>query len=355
MLASLRQPVRQLPLVPAEILKAHDVHEKFDTRFRACARLLQALWREAQELPSGQKRSSKGRGRKLGSRLHAQAAAQGRNFLTPAIAQLADLEVAYQERGALIDRDRLASNLLSSMPLAFNLAGPWRFDPDLALNVLRRLFPEIAMTQVLHVWFEHSPNRLDPTLTGDRSALDIAVVFQRDDGKRGLIGIEVKYSEDSHDSSNHELREPFDDLASASQLFKEPAHAALRVSPIQQLFREHLLCYAAVRQELYAEAHFVLVAPRHNHRIERLHSLYSAFLANPAEGTVPFRFVELESIVAAFAAAGDEDYATLLYERYCDWSRLDQVIEGTITDCDRSWAIKPTAKRPALALIASAA
>ena len=307
MLASLRQPVRQLPLVPAEILKAHDVHEKFDTRFRACARLLQALWREAQELPCGQKRSAKGRSRRLGSRLHNQAADEGRNFLSPAIAQLADLEVAYQERGALIDRERLASNLLSSMPLAFNVAGPWRLDPDIALAVLRKLLPHVAMQRVLHVWFEHSPSRLDPKLTGDRSALDIAVIFERPDGKRGLIGFEIKYSEDSHDGSNHALREPFDELASASGLHKEPAHAALRVSPLQQLFREHLLCYAALRQELYTEAHFVLVAPRHNHRIERLHSLYAAFLADPQNGSVPFRYVELEAIIAAFAAAGDED------------------------------------------------
>lgn len=38
--------IGQLPIVPEELLKAHFVHEKFDTRFRACARLLQAMWRE---------------------------------------------------------------------------------------------------------------------------------------------------------------------------------------------------------------------------------------------------------------------------------------------------------------------
>lgn len=353
--ASLRQPVRQLPLVPAEILKAHDVHEKFDTRFRACARLLQSLWREAQELPCGQKRTSRGRGRRLGSRLQVQAAEQGRNFLSPAIAELAELEVAYQERGALIDRERLASNLLSSMPLAFNIAGPWRLDSELALKVLRRLFPEIDIKQVLHVWFEHSPNRLDPSLTGDRSALDIAVVFERPDGARGLIGFEIKYTEDSHDGSNRDLSKPFEKLALESGLFKEPAHAALRVNPLQQLFREHLLCFAALRQGHYAEAHFVLIAPRHNHRIERSSTLYSAFLKDPDKGGVPFHYVELETLIAAFAAAGDEQHATLLFERYCDWSRLDELIEGKIGQSARSWAVKPLASRPGLALITRAA
>lgn len=355
MLTSLRQPVRQLPLVPVDLLKSHDVYEKFDTRFRACARLLQSIWREAQELPCGQKRSANNRKTRLGSRLAVQAASDGRNFLKPAIATLADVEIAYQERGALVDRDRLTSNMLSSMPLAFNLAGPWRLDPQLAAKVLRKLFPSVKIKRVLHVWFEHSPNRLDPDLTGDRSALDIAVVFERPDGKRGLIGFEIKYSEDSHDGSNRELQIPFDELAKSSDLYKEPEHSALRVRPMQQLFREHLLCYAALRQKLYAETHFVLVAPRHNHRIERMQTLYSAFLKSAESGTVPFRYVELETIIAAFEAVGEDDYARLLYERYCDWARLDSLIEGSITSSGRDWSVKPAPTRPELSLVANAA
>lgn len=355
MSSSLRQPVRQLPLVPSEILKARDVFEKYDTRFRACARLLQAIWREAQGLAAGNKQSRKGRNRRLGSRLHATAASAGRNFLAPSIAELAQMEIAYQERGALIDRERLNANLLSSMPLAFNLAGPWRLDPDRAAFILRKLLPVVAIEKIIHVWFEHSPNRLDPEFTGDRSALDIAVIFERPDGKRGLIGIEVKYSEDMRDSCGRNLNEVYDELAQSSALYKEPSHAALRVNPLQQLFREHLLCFATLKQARYAEAHFVLIAPRHNHRIERVSSLYSAFLTNPTTGTVPYHYVELERVIAAFAASGDEHYAALLFERYCDWSQIDTLIEAAIADEERDWSVQPVTARPALSLIASAA
>ena len=355
LLANLHQPVRQLPLIPSAILKSHDVHEKFDTRFRACARLLQAIWREAQELPCGQMRSGKRKSRRLGSRLAPLEADEGRNFLTPAVAKLAAMEVAYQERGALIDKSRLTSNLLSSMPLAFNLAGPWKLDPEVAAAVLSKLLPNVAIKRILHVGFEHSPSRADPKLTGDRSALDIAVVFERPDRKRGLIGFEIKYTEDSHDGSRRELRAPFDELAKASDLYKEPDHAALRVNPLQQLFREHLLCYAALREELYAETHFVLIAPRHNERIARLSSLYSAFLKDPTSGPVPFSFVELESVITAFASAGAEEYAALLFERYCDWGRLDSLIEGSIANSECNWSVKPAASRPSLSLIANAA
>jgi hypothetical protein len=47
------RPIHQLPLIPADVLKKHRVHEPLDTRFRSAARLLQALWREDQDLPLG--------------------------------------------------------------------------------------------------------------------------------------------------------------------------------------------------------------------------------------------------------------------------------------------------------------
>ena len=47
------KPIHQLPLIPADVLKKHRVHEPLDTRFRSAARLLQALWREDQDLPIG--------------------------------------------------------------------------------------------------------------------------------------------------------------------------------------------------------------------------------------------------------------------------------------------------------------
>jgi hypothetical protein len=46
-------PIHQLPLIPANILKKHCVHEPLDPRFRSAGRLLQALWREDRDLPIG--------------------------------------------------------------------------------------------------------------------------------------------------------------------------------------------------------------------------------------------------------------------------------------------------------------
>jgi hypothetical protein len=47
------KPFHQLPLIPADVLKKHRVHEPLDTRFRSAARLFQALWREDRACRSG--------------------------------------------------------------------------------------------------------------------------------------------------------------------------------------------------------------------------------------------------------------------------------------------------------------
>jgi hypothetical protein len=71
------KPIHQLPLIPADVLKKHRVHEPLDTRFRSAARLLQALWREDRDLPIGSYVGEDGKRRNLGSRISEAAATGG--------------------------------------------------------------------------------------------------------------------------------------------------------------------------------------------------------------------------------------------------------------------------------------
>jgi hypothetical protein len=66
-------------------------YEEFDdnTRFRAAARLVQALWREDRDLPIGSYVNEDGKRRKLGSRIAEAVGKGGGNFLTPEIAHYA--------------------------------------------------------------------------------------------------------------------------------------------------------------------------------------------------------------------------------------------------------------------------
>jgi hypothetical protein len=92
------KPIHQLPLIPADVLKKHRVHEPLDTRFRSCARLLPSLWREDLGLPIGSYVNEDGKRRKLGSRISRAAGKAGGNFLTPEIAHTARRESASRNR-----------------------------------------------------------------------------------------------------------------------------------------------------------------------------------------------------------------------------------------------------------------
>ncbi len=344
---------RQLPLVPEALLRQHRVYEKHDHRFRACARLLQALWRQEQGLPMGTHIGRNGQ-RKIGSLLGGAAAAAGRNFLTPDVALLARREVIYQEVGALIERQRLFGNLLSSMPLAFNLFAPLRFDLEFAARVVRSLIPDIDLARVVEVWFEHSPGRSRPEFTEDRTAFDVAIVYERRDGQRGLLAIEQKYSEGT-DAAVGEHRHRYGELARSSEMYKNPMHGVLRTGPCQQLFREHLLTVAATQGGAYAEARFVLIAPRHNHLIQQGAALYASMLTEPQPGSVPFINLELERVIEAIAWAGQLDYAQILYDRYCNWLKVDLAVEDALRADAAAWSKPARAKPAALPVLAAAA
>ena len=74
------KPIHQLPLIPADILKKHRVHEPLDTRFRSAARLLQALWREDRDLPIGSYLNEDGKPERSSSRISAEPSSMLHDF-----------------------------------------------------------------------------------------------------------------------------------------------------------------------------------------------------------------------------------------------------------------------------------
>ena len=126
------------------------------------------------------------------------------------------------------------------------------------------------------------------------------------------------------------------------------------MNPLQQLFREHLLAQAAVMRGDFAKAHFVLIAPRHNHLVQRAAALYRSFLAKPDKSQVPFVEIELEDLIEAFGWAGQEAHALDLYERYVDWRRVDEVVRAALKVDGKKWLPRLPKSKP-VALIGKAA
>lgn len=324
----------RLPLIPKRILRQHHVYEPNDTRFRSCARLLQALWREDRDLPIGYHITPDNKRRKLGSRITNAAGQVGSNFLTPAVAALVQREVIYREVGALIDEQRLRTNLLSSMPLCFNLLAPLKLDLRLATRLLHLVCPTLDLHRVTSVLFEHSPGRAVEAFTGDGTAFDALITYETVQGNTGFAAIEVKYSEAGHEPSPR-IRPRYDEIASTSGLFVDPLSKVLRANPLQQIFREHCLAQAMLMRRVYDEGIFIVIAPRLNQPMQGAIRVYEAHLNRSKFDQldqVLFQNVTLEQVIGAMAQAGEEAYARVLHRRYTDFWLVDGEIELALAE-----------------------
>lgn len=333
-----------LPLIPERVLRQAHVYERYDTRFRAAARLLQALWRERRKLPEGHHTDAAGTRRRLGSRLASEAARSGENFLSAEIFSQARCDLAYREPGALVDIERMHANLLSSMPLAFNFFAPLKADKKLARKVFNHLAPGIAR-DIMHLQFEHSPGRGDPTFTADGTAFDAIATARAPDGAKTFIAIEVKYSE-SLSEPEARLRPRYDELSRTSGLYNEPDGEALRKNPLQGLWRGHMLAQSAVDAGLYDRGVFMLIAPRQNRDVQRAALAYNKLLVND-RAKVAFLNVELEDAIEAVRKGGNPDLADALHERYTDFRPVHDLVRRACLDTPRRKRPLRTAARVA--------
>lgn len=313
----------RLPLLSETVRKAHRTFIPTDSRFRAAARLNQALWREQHNVPIGVSVDTAGRPKKYGHLIGAGAAAAGWNFLDPVVHRTVFRELAYREPAALIDTQRVYRNMLASTPLAYNVFGFLKANIELAEKWVAECFPEMAGT-ISNVQFEHSPGRGDPRFTEDGTAFDVFISLRRDDGSKVFIAIEVKYSEEMSEPEPR-LRARYDDLSQSSDLYKDHEDPALRRNPHQQIWRQHLLAHAMVASGLYDGGVVALMAPALNSSVQRAAVTYSRLL-NPDPGQVQFRNLPLEEAIGAIALAGAAEYARAVADRYTSFGRVHALI-----------------------------
>lgn len=289
----------------AELAK-HDCLECVDrvagdpatTAFKRRARLRQSLWREARKLDAGTQpvRAKPGQKcRALGSRLALDVARKSEsNFISDAAREAVRHRIANPERHQTLDANRLYGNLLSSMPMCFNLFGPLFRDLDLATAAVKTWWPD-APGSVCAVRFEWSPGRRIPgRFLENRSAFDVAFELNLDDGTRGVVGVETKYHE-------HCVRENipgpkqmrrYEHVTRESGIFVAGALSSLPGTPLQQIWLDHLLALSMLQDHSrrWTWAKFVRVHPAQNPSYARAAGDYRSFLDDSS--TLEVRTIE---------------------------------------------------------------
>ena len=329
-------PLSVVPLVPEDVLVRHKALVPTDNRFRAAARLLQALWREDRELPIGSYFDVEGKRVRLGSRITEAAGKRGVNLLTPEIAALVRRECVYRELGAMIEVDRLRSNLLSSMPLTFNVFAPLKLDLRVATRFMAELFPGL-MSEVRAIKFEHSPGRGSAVYVRDYSAFDLAVYGLSAAGQRVMVGWEIKYSEGSFEPTPNRISDRQLAITANSGLYRDAEDPTLFLNPHQQLTRELNLCQAILDHGDVDIGLFVLASPRLNHLTQAMGESFGALLNPPQDGRASFVSITLERVLEALVSIGMVEHAQALHRRYFDFHLVDGELELE--------ASRPVAKR----------
>ena len=285
------------------------------TRFKRAARLHQARWRQEHGLLMGGRTSRAGAWTPVGSRLNLdEARRSGANFLTELSKRAVEHRLGNPEPYQMLDEVRLRSDLLSSMPMCFNLFGALWGDLSRAETAVRSWFPD-APGRVNEVRFEWSPGRRDPEYLGNQSALDAALLLKLPDGARGVVGVETKYHEHAQPAPppRKDQLARYREVAARSGVFVPGFEAQVVGTDLQQLWLDHLLVLSMLQHHsrTWRWGRFVLVHPQGNPSFADAGWRYRLLLTDSAT----FEVRTLEDLLGADEALPDE-LIPLFRERY---------------------------------------
>jgi hypothetical protein len=302
----------------------HLLQDAPSTAWKRRARWHQSQWREAHRYLIGTNPYAGGVGAtKIGSRLPLESAKNdGANFLTPTIRKAVLDCLAHPVPHRMLAEDRLWADLLSSMPLCFNLFGDFFGDTEYAARAVRAWWPD-APRGAVNVRFEHSPGRGDPAFLGNKSAFDVAFEIGSGDKDLAIIGVETKYHEDakiepapkkpSALARHAKALERYVEVAERSKAFIDGWRELVIGTELHQIWLDHLLLLSMLQHPSgrWTWGRFVLLYPSGNPSFARAAAAYQAVLRDPAT----FEARTIEALLAPPCPLKEET-AAAFRERY---------------------------------------
>jgi hypothetical protein len=238
------------------------------TAWKRLARFRQARWRIAHELPPGHHPYAGGEeAKRVGSRIALEVArSTAANILSADALAAVHARLQSPEKHQMLSEDRLWADLLSSMPLCFNMFGSLVWNQAAAKHMVQQCWPDLPAGHV-RVRFEHSPGRCDPEFLGNKTAFDVAFEIETTAGLIA-IGVEVKYHEHAARAERPKpaALQRYIQVAERSKLFKPGWQAHVIETDLQQLWLDHLLVLSMCQHpsKRWSGGRFVLAYPSEN-------------------------------------------------------------------------------------------
>ena len=190
---------------------------------------------------------------------------RNKNFFFEETFEYAKDRVEHIKKDETIKADRLFNNLLSSMPMAFNLFHPLMLIkkkyPDSLDQMIQRIFPDITITKVDDILIEYIPLPIS-SYTDDRSAMDAAILFSDDKGNKYIISIETKYIDQlgKNKAKENDLKLK---IARELKIFTEEGIYTISLG-CNQIYRNFLLTEKYRKVHRFSDSFSIILAPR-NH------------------------------------------------------------------------------------------
>jgi len=238
---------------------------KSDNKFTAKCRLLQSEYRAKilkEPYGVGPTKNSK---KKYGNML-VNGETTGSNFITKTAFEFAKEKVEQKKTNKYltIDEFRLFNNMLSSMPMCFNLFSDLRAllikDQQETSRIVKLLFTEISWIETIkEIDVEFIPTPIQD-YTNDKSAFDAMIIVTTEEGGKGLISIETKYTDllGANVASDSEIKNK---LVTEGGFFSDSLMKRLKTEGYKQIHRNWLLTYAFAKKNGFDRFVNVIISP----------------------------------------------------------------------------------------------
>jgi hypothetical protein len=308
---------------------------KTDNAFTKKARLLQAIRR----YQSGADRGSFEKDSVI--YYHPNLANDGEitgcNFLNHEIFEYAKYRIAYKKPYETIRKDRLFNNFLSSQPMAFNLFFPLikivesKNGQKKLAKIVTKLVDSnknLNIDRIVEVGIEFIPYYYEFCLN-DKTAMDAYFRYFTTDGKKGIIAIETKYTDEL---GENQAKKPALGIKTATerdgvaQLFTTKAKEKILSgeTKLSQVFRNFLLTETVRLYENLDDSLSIVIAPKdntsntedENHLREALDEGYK----------YKFQVIELETFVNALMKGFPKEHIfQKFWHRYLGFEIVESV------------------------------
>jgi len=149
----------------------------------------------------------------------------------------------------------LYSDMLRSEHIPFNLFIPLEKDKQYCIEILNVFLGE-SILSVDEIKIEYAPSPAKKYLK-DKTSFDVYIEYTHIDGKKGIIGIEVKYTEHEYalkEKSKEaryidDLESVYYDVTKKSEIYHYDAIEKLKTNLYRQIWRNHILGESILQED----------------------------------------------------------------------------------------------------------